>query len=63
MRFCESKYLQAHSAISAAPYGRKLEPIMPRDDFNVIKRGRELNFIAKKLYSCFHHTAFLESYV
>ena len=36
---------------------------MLRDDFNVRKKGRELIFIAKKLYSCFYHTTFLESYV
>ena len=35
---------------------------MLRDDFNVRKKGRELIFIAKKIYSCFYHTAFLESY-
>ena len=35
---------------------------MLRDDFNVRKKGRELIFIAKKIYSCFYHKAFLESY-
>ena len=34
---------------------------MLRDDFNVRKKGRELIVIAKKLYCCFYHTAFLES--
>ena len=39
----------------------QLEPIMLRDDFNVRKKGRELIFIAKKVYSYFYHTTFLES--
>ena len=34
---------------------------MLRDDFNVRKKVRELIFIAKKLYLCFHYIAFLES--
>ena len=34
---------------------------MLRDDFNVRKKVRELISIAKKLYSCYYHTAFLES--
>ena len=34
---------------------------MLHDDFNVRKKGRELIFIAKKIYSYFYHTAFLES--
>ena len=34
---------------------------MLRDDFNLRKKGRELILRAKKLYSCFYHTAFLES--
>ena len=31
---------------------------MLRDDFNVRKKGRELIFNAKKLFSCFYHAAF-----
>ena len=34
---------------------------MLRHDVNVRKKGRESIFIAKKIYSCFYHTAFVES--
>ena len=34
---------------------------MLRERFNIRKKGRELIVIAKKLYSCFYDTAFLES--
>ena len=34
---------------------------MLRDDFDVKKKGRELLFIAKKIYLCFFNAAFLES--